>query len=129
VDGIKFDTEKPKWSLVPWKEVQAVVDVLTYGAQKYAPDNWKIVPNAKERYFNAAQRHISAWWMGEVFDQETKMPHLAHAICCLLFAMWHDNQPRKEPDMSKQIDSYLKGGVGLGMQKKTEETLTNNQQE
>jgi len=64
-----------------------VVKVLTYGAAKYAPDNWQQVPDAKNRYFAAAMRHLSAWKQGEAVDEESGVCHLAHAACCMLFLL------------------------------------------
>ena len=55
-------------------------------------DNWQQVDNAKERYFNACHRHLQAWWSGERLDSESGLPHLAHAVCCLLFLMWGDDE-------------------------------------
>ena len=52
-EGRKDDAEKPRWDLLPWGPVGEVVAVLTFGARKYAPDNWKHVPAARERYFAA----------------------------------------------------------------------------
>jgi len=92
--GIKFDSDKAKWSLLPWSEVEDVVNVLTKGAKKYAPDNWKKVPNAEERYFDASLRHIMAAFDGEPNDLETGEQHLAHAVCCLLFWMWHNKKEK-----------------------------------
>ena len=89
--GKKLDAGKPRWSLVPMREMEEVVKVLTVGAVKYADDNWKSLPNLRERYFSAALRHIIAWWSGEKYDTETSLHHLAHAICCLLFCLWGDN--------------------------------------
>ena len=91
VAGIKFDDEKLRYSLLPPGTVKQVAEVLEFGARKYAPDNWKHVPNARARYYDAAHRHIEAWWSGEIRDQETGKHHLAHAVCCLLFLMWLDN--------------------------------------
>ncbi len=85
--GIKFDNDKPQWSLLPFKALKEVVDVLTYGAKKYAPDNWKKVPNAKQRYIDAGFRHFTAYAAGEKLDPETGKSHLAHAICCLLYLL------------------------------------------
>lgn len=90
--GRKFDQGKLRWSLLPWEAVRQIVDVLEYGATKYAPDNWKHVGNWRERYFNAMQRHILAWWGGEQNDPETGLHHLAHAGCCLVFLLWKDTQ-------------------------------------
>jgi len=90
--GIKYDNEKPRWSLLPFREVREVVEVLTMGAAKYSDDNWKHVTPNKERYFSAAMRHLTAWFGGEKIDTESNKSHLAHAICCLLFMMWKDNE-------------------------------------
>ena len=88
--GVKFDQDKPQWTLVPFKALDEVVKVLTIGARKYAPDNWKKVPNARQRYIDAAFRHMSAYASGEKLDAETGKNHLAHAMCCLLFLLAFD---------------------------------------
>jgi len=88
--GVKFDQDKPQWTLVPFKALDEVVEVLTIGARKYAPDNWKKVPNARQRYIDAAFRHMSAYAAGEKLDDETGKSHLAHAMCCLLFLLAFD---------------------------------------
>jgi len=85
--GVKYDNDKPQWSLLPFKALKEVVDVLTYGAKKYAPDNWKKVPNAKQRYIDAGFRHFTAYAAGEKLDPETGKSHLAHALCCLLYLL------------------------------------------
>lgn len=90
VAGVKFDQDKPQWTLVPFKALDEVVKVLTIGARKYAPDNWKKVPNARQRYIDAAFRHMSAYASGEKLDAETGKSHLAHAMCCLLFLLAFD---------------------------------------
>ena len=90
VEGVKFDNDKPQWSLMQWKALSQVVDVLTYGAKKYAPDNWKKVPNARQRYIDAGFRHFTAYASGEKNDSETGKSHLAHAMCCLLFLLAFD---------------------------------------
>jgi hypothetical protein len=90
--GLKYDGGKIRYSLLPAGAVAEVVQVLEFGARKYAPDNWKHVPDARTRYYDASMRHIDAWWNGERLDAETNLPHLAHAVCCLLFLMWFDTQ-------------------------------------
>ena len=89
-EGRKFDREKLRWDLVPWDSVEQIVDVLTYGAKKYAPDNWKSVPEGRTRYFAALCRHLFAWWRGEKIDPESGKPHLAHVGCCVLFLLFID---------------------------------------
>ena len=89
-EGVKYDGQKPRWDLLHWPCINEVVKVLTVGALKYDDHNWQHVTNLRLRYFSAAQRHIVAWWEGEVLDPETGLHHLAHAICCLMFCMWED---------------------------------------
>lgn len=85
--GRKDDSDKLRWDLLPWLGARAVVAVLTYGARKYSPGNWRRVSEPRDRYFAAAQRHVTAWWGGEKVDPESGELHLAHAICCLLFLL------------------------------------------
>lgn len=88
--GRKDDQGKPSWSLLPWAALAEVVAVLDLGAAKYEPDNWKYVPNARQRYTDAALRHLTAWMRGQPRDPETNRSHLAHAACCILFLLWLD---------------------------------------
>lgn len=90
-EGIKNDKDKPRFSLLPLSELNQVIGVLEFGAKKYAPDNWKKVPFSEDRYFDAAMRHILAFRSGERLDKESGKNHLAHAVCCLLFWMWHSD--------------------------------------
>ena len=88
--GVKYDNGKPQWSLLPFRALTQVVEVLTYGAKKYAPDNWKKVPDARRRYIDAGFRHFTAYASGETHDPETGKHHLAHAICCMLYLVAFD---------------------------------------
>lgn len=97
--GRKDDSAKIRYSLLPVGTVNQVVQVLEYGAStKYEIDNWQKVPSARTRYYDAAMRHIDAWWNGELLDLDkgdqkgSHLPHLAHAICCLMFLMWFDSE-------------------------------------
>lgn len=94
-EGRKFDNGKPRWCLLPWKEVEEVVDILSFGSVKYEDFNWQKVPDHRNRYFSAAMRHITAWWEEEKVDPESGKNHLAHTLCCLLFLLWFDNKEKK----------------------------------
>lgn len=85
--GLKDDAGKAPWHLFMWRAANAVVHVLEYGARKYAPNNWRNVPHARQRYFAATMRHLVAWHGGENIDPESGLPHLAHAACSLLFIL------------------------------------------
>jgi hypothetical protein len=94
-DDKKKDHGKPMWDLLPYKQVSDIVDILTFGASKYGPNQWQEVDNARYRYFAAMMRHLTAWWEGESVDDESGKSHLAHAGCCLLFLMWFDNNKKE----------------------------------
>tara|TARA_X000001382_G_scaffold120503_1_gene102082 strand:+ start:38 stop:469 length:432 start_codon:yes stop_codon:yes gene_type:complete len=87
VDGIKYDSKKPKMNLLPPKAIVEVAKVLTFGAQKYGPENWKELEDLQNRYLAGALRHIFAHMDGEQLDPETGLSHMAHALCCLLFKL------------------------------------------
>jgi hypothetical protein len=92
--GIKFDSEKPRWDLLPLDLLEPVVRVLTMGARKYSAENWKAVPEAPKRYYSALMRHLSAWQAGEKIDPESGETHLSHAICNLVFLEWFDREEK-----------------------------------
>lgn len=84
VQATKFDGTKVQTSLFPVRAYLATCKVFTYGGQKYSIGNWKEGDGFKyTRLLNAMDRHIKAFQMGEDKDNETGMPHLAHAMCCL----------------------------------------------
>lgn len=85
--GSKYDTAKPDWSLIQSKALDRYVRVLTFGAAKYDRENWRQVPNLRNRYLAACFRHIVAYLGGEKTDPESGEHHLAHAICCLAFVL------------------------------------------
>ena len=91
--GVKYDMAKPDYSLLPPYALEDVVKVLTLGSQKYSRDNWKLLNNARMRYFAAAMRHLWARFRGEITDPESGIDHGAHAVCCILFMMemTHEN--------------------------------------
>ena len=86
-EGVKFDQDKDRWDLLPLEVIQEVVKVLTFGAKKYAPENWKKMED-KERYYAAMMRHVCAWRSGEPFDSETGFHHLTHAMTNIMFLMY-----------------------------------------
>lgn len=85
--GRKFDQDKPRMDLLPPLATLEVAKVLTFGANKYEPNNWKYVPDASNRYTAGALRHIFATMAQEQLDPESGLDHLAHAICCLMFIL------------------------------------------
>lgn len=82
--AMKFDTGKPMLGLISSIFQLGLARVLTYGATKYNAHNWR-KGFVWSRPYDALQRHLVAWNMGEDLDPETKMSHLDHAACELMF--------------------------------------------
>lgn len=70
-------------SLVPVEALAEVARVYNAGAQKYSAHNWRKGYEWSKSY-DAAQRHMQAFWGGEDFDPETGTKHLGNAIFHLM---------------------------------------------
>lgn len=81
---------KPRWELIPLDAVEEIVKVYTMGAEKYAPNAWKDIPDAYDRYKAAMLRHVTAYDKGERIDKESGLSHLAHAAWNAIAILWLD---------------------------------------
>jgi hypothetical protein len=91
--GIKHDTGKLRYGLLPPQPLRQIVKVFSFGAKKYGDYNWSHVDNGISRYTDALLRHIEAWRSGEKYDPETGFHHLAHAGANILFLLFFDEKP------------------------------------
>ena len=96
-DFVKADSGKLQWSLLPFEELKDVVRVLMLGAKKYTPDKWKKCDDVT-RYKDALMRHVISYICGDKTDDESRLSHLAHAICNCLFLMWIDNTKEEKKE-------------------------------
>lgn len=90
----KLDSGKARWDLLPLDVIREVVFVIMHGNRKYDEDSWKNGRDRKGLYFSASLRHLEAHQSGELFDPESGLHHLAHAITNLVFLLWfalHEN--------------------------------------
>jgi hypothetical protein len=56
---------------------------LLDGMLKYGRSNFRAVGIRASIYYDAASRHLNAWFEGESVDPDSGLPHLAHALACL----------------------------------------------
>ena len=84
--GIKFDSDKARWDLLPWLALECVAIVMRDGGIKYDEHNWRRGLHYS-RLLRGAIGHIAKHLMGELYDRQTNLPHLAHAACCVLFVL------------------------------------------
>ena len=100
--GIKHDSNKPRLSLVPKEAFWGMAQALTFGANKYAADNFKEGIEYR-RLADAVLRHLTAWVDGENNDPESGLSHLDHALASLAMLKYMEIN---RPDMD---DRYKKG--------------------
>ncbi len=99
VPGAKLDKDKNRMGLMTYgfaKALWAVGEVSTYGANKYSDNGWMEVENGVDRYDDALVRHLNKWNQGEFFDDESQLPHLAHAAWNLLAVLELITRAREE---------------------------------
>lgn len=90
--GIKYDIGKARFDLIEPEFEEAIANILTMGADKYAPNSWQHVEDGKNRYYAALRRHLNAWRKGEKIDQESGMSHLVHVACNVMFLMHFERE-------------------------------------
>jgi len=132
--GLRFNTGKLKWSLVSWRALGPMVQVLMYGAHKYTTfkrddgstvtgaqiskedskglevvtsgaNNWKGGLKYTE-VCESMQRHMNAFIEGEDDDKESKLSHVGHILCNAMFLSYMVLF-RKDLD-DRHIDQNLK---------------------
>ena len=75
-----------RYDLIPFDALDELARVYGTGAEKYDDDNW--LKGYRWRLsVGALFRHVARWMMGESYDRETGLHHLAHAAwhCFALF--------------------------------------------
>jgi hypothetical protein len=111
--GLRYNEGKPQWSLMHWKSIEPMIQVLMYGAHKYSVfendkgeiilgkdvsvedskklklissgrDNWK-KGFPESELWDSFLRHTAAILDGEELDKESGLPHIGHQFCNLLF--------------------------------------------
>lgn len=87
VVDMKFDGDKIRMELLPFNSLEAIAEVLTFGAKKYEANSWQTLDNAEERYKGALLRHFAAMQKGESLDGESGLSHAAHMACDALFLL------------------------------------------
>lgn len=78
---MKFDNDKQLAGVLfedfP-NALSAVIEIATFGANKYKRNSWRTVSNGMQRYTDAMVRHQLAIGRGEVYDPESNLLHHAH---------------------------------------------------
>ena len=93
--GVKNDTGKLRYDLIPVEPLRELARVYTIGATKYDDRNWELGLQWG-RVYAAMQRHANAWWGGEQRDPVDGQHHLASVAWCALALMEYE---RTHPEL------------------------------
>lgn len=99
----KYDSGKPRFSLIDPKFMLEFAQVMTMGAEKYGADNWKTIENAIPRYKDALHRHMNAFEQGKMDDEESGLSHLAHIAANAMFLHWFALNPKNNSAKSVEM--------------------------
>jgi len=109
---MKFDNGK-MLAAIPFQDfpdaIEELVNVCTFGANKYERSSWKTVPNARGRYEDALGRHFLAQYR-EDLDPESKLYHKAHLAWNALATLQLEIEQQRKTDQiidktPKKLDS------------------------
>ncbi len=124
--GLRYNDGKLRIDLVPESAIRGIAGVLTFGAKKYAPNNWR-----KGMQWSivlaSLKRHLAAIDRGEDYDTESTLMHIDHILTNAAFLKEYykiypqgDDRPQRYLSMPKiglDIDEVLADFVGAMMER------------
>jgi len=91
--SVKHDAGKPDMTLITYGMITDAVKVLEHGAKVYGRLNYrKSGPEFDERLVAAVLRHMTKYTGGQELDDESGLPHLAHALASLMLIFDRRNE-------------------------------------
>lgn len=90
-EGVKNDQGKLRYDLLPPEGMDALVEVYTVGARKYADRNWEL-GMSWGRIYAAMLRHAFRWLAGESHDPVDGQHHLASVAWCALALITYEQR-------------------------------------
>lgn len=101
---MKADEGKYEPTLVYTSLIKAIARVRRFGINKHDnSEDWRTTPS--ERHYDAMLRHIYSALDGNDLDDESKLLHLAHAACNIMFEIERMSPPPKRIFIKYSIKS------------------------
>lgn len=100
IDEIKRFTGT-RWDLINLKDLEGVIEVYSYGAKLYEDNNWMRVN--PERYFGALLRHVKAIQSKDIFDTQSGMLHIYHAIWNCISLLFFDSEEERKSIIKNDV--------------------------
>jgi hypothetical protein len=100
----EFGAEKVALHVVPCNILMDLALGMAEGSCKYGSHNYREMGVRASIYFDAAMRHLMAWWEGEDIDPDSGLNHVVKAMTSLVvlrdsmhMGNWDDDRPIKLP--------------------------------
>lgn len=78
---------KPGLHAIPVSALLHLGQAMEDGRRKYGLANWRQDRVSASTYYNAALRHLMAWWDGQDEAPDSGLHHLAHAMACMAIVL------------------------------------------
>lgn len=104
-------TKKPPASTVSALVVQEVGVAMLEGARKYGRHNYRVAGVRTSVYYDAAMRHLQAFWEGQDEDPDSGLSHITKAIASLVVlrdAQINDKVTDDRPPVNLPYEEFLK---------------------
>lgn len=95
---------KVPFSTVPTQVVGELGLAMMEGALKYGRHNFRVAGVRASVYYDAALRHLAAFWEGQDIDPDSGLPHVVKAMACMavlrdsqIQGNWNDDRPPVTP--------------------------------
>lgn len=88
-EALRYNKGKLRPTLIDYPSLTPLLEVLEYGAKKYAVDNWKNPMELKD-ILDSLLRHAHALQY-ESHDTESKLHHIGHVMANAMFYAYHYN--------------------------------------
>lgn len=96
--------KKVPFSTVPSEVTAEVGLAMLEGALKYGRHNYRAVGVRASVYYDAALRHLTAFWEGQDTDPDSGLSHIVKCLACLyvlrdsqVMGNWTDDRPPRLP--------------------------------
>lgn len=113
----RVGTKKVPLSTVSANVIMEVGLAMLEGARKYGRFNYRVAGVLASVYYDAAMRHLMAFYEGQDIDPDSGLSHITKAIACLtvlrdaqINEMWVDDRPPKLKNQNWINDLNKKAG-------------------
>lgn len=102
---------KAPMSTVPGNVLAEIGVAMLEGASKYGRHNYRAAGVRASVYYDAAMRHLIAWWEGEDIDPDSGMSHVTKLLACMTVLrdamhqeMWEDDRPPRSRQFYPELN-------------------------